>query len=754
MGKLRLSDLKIWQKLALIVFLMGVPMTFIVYSYISEKNTNIAFSQKEIYGVAYLKPLYPVYFDMTLHRNLTILVKSGDRAREAALAAIEGRINAKLAEVAAVDQRYGGGNKFDGKNRLLDDQLDTTKSFEIVKKDWESLQNGVRGLDAKAAADRHDALIANVITLITRVADNSNLTLDPDLDTYYLMDSVTTKLPAAAQSLSLLYGGGIAVAAQKQIATETRFELSSYRAQLQANIDAVKAGLGKGGKGFRENGDLEKEIAPKTDALDAAINGVAQMTDQSLLKVEKIDMAPVSYFDGGRKAHEEIQGFYETALDKLNELLDKRVSGFVAQRTTNLSALFLALAVALVAIYFLSRLITAQIVDIRKVFQEVEAGNYKSRATVMGEDELGRLANALNFLLDNTLKLIQSREERDQIQSSVRKLLMEVSDVAQGDLTVEAEVTADMTGAIADSFNFMIGELRRVISDVQETTVQVGSAASEIQATAENLAQGSEMQATQIVETSAAIDEMTVSIQQVSENALLSASVAEQARNNARQGTQAVSKTIEGMNAIRQQVQESAKRIKRLGESSQEIGEIVQLIGDIADRTSILALNASIQAAMAGEAGRGFAVVASEVERLAERSAEATKRISTLIKSIQTETNEAVAAMESTTREVVVGSNLANEADTALAQIESVSNRLAELIQSISLSSKQQARGSESIAKAMNEISDVIQQTAAGTKQASVSIRNLTDLADALRSSVSAFKLPASVNGTNGLRRR
>jgi twitching motility protein PilJ len=361
---------------------------------------------------------------------------------------------------------------------------------------------------------------------------------------------------------------------------------------------------------------------------------------------------------------------------------------------------------------------------------------------VRTEDELGEMANALNSMLDSTLSLIQSQEEKEQIQQSIMKLLDEIAGVADGDLTHEAEVTEEVTGAIADSFNFMIDQLRRVISDVQQTTLQVSSAATEIYATAQHLSQGSETQAVQIVDTSAAVDEMTRSSQQVSENAIMSATVAEQSRVNAQQGAEAVEKTIGGMNGIRQQVQETAKKIKRLGESSQEIGEIVQLISDIADRTSILALNASIQAAMAGEAGRGFAVVAAEVERLAERSAEATKRIGTLVKSIQSETNEAVAAMESTTREVVVGSEIANEAGQALGEIGSVSTRLAELIQSISVASKQQARGSESVARAMNEISDVTQQTAAGTKQAAVSIQNLAELADSLRASVNTFKLP------------
>jgi methyl-accepting chemotaxis protein len=389
-----------------------------------------------------------------------------------------------------------------------------------------------------------------------------------------------------------------------------------------------------------------------------------------------------------------------------------------------------------------TRGLTTQIDKIMELFGQIGLGEFGSRVEVTSGDELGTMASSLNAMLDSTMGLMQTREERDAMQASVTKLLDEVSGLAEGDLSVEAEVTTEVTGAIADSFNYMIAQLRSIITGVQEATLQVSSSANEIQTTTEHLSQGSEAQAMQIADTSSAIEEMAVSIQQVSENATVSATVGEQALANAQQGAQAVQNTIGGMNRIRDQVQETAKRIKRLGESSQEIGEIVQLIGDIADRTSILALNASIQAAMAGEAGQGFAVVAEEVERLAERSTEATKEIDTLIRTIQNETNEAVAAMEATTNEVVEGSLLAEEAGQALSEIETVSNRLAELSQSISLASKQQARGSETLAKSMGEIAEVTQQTAAGTKQASVSISTLAMLADELRDSVSAFKLP------------
>lgn len=407
----------------------------------------------------------------------------------------------------------------------------------------------------------------------------------------------------------------------------------------------------------------------------------------------------------------------------------------------------IALALTFYMVYAISRRITNPIADIMQVFERVSVGDFTARSEVRSEDELGKMAVSVNGMVEELGNLLmQTQQENEQMQSSVVKLLDEVSGVAEGDLTAQAEVSADMTGAIADSFNFMIEQLRNIIYDVQSATLQVSSSANEVQATTEYLAQGSETQAAQIIDTSAAIDEMSVSIQQVSENAALSADVGEQATRRAQRGTKAVQDTIQGMSRIQTQVRETAKRIDRLERSSAEIGKIVQLIGDIADRTSILALNASIQAAAAGDAGRGFAVVAEEVERLAERSTEATRQIATLTRTIQSETAEATASMEAATDEVVNGTKLAEEAGESLEAIEAVSNRLSELIQSISLAASQQARGSETIARSMNDIAGVTQQTASGTKQAAVSISALAVLADNLRGSVSMFKLPSQFN--------
>ncbi|ABA56661.1 methyl-accepting chemotaxis protein [Nitrosococcus oceani] len=327
-------------------------------------------------------------------------------------------------------------------------------------------------------------------------------------------------------------------------------------------------------------------------------------------------------------------------------------------------------------------------------------------------------------------------------QDAILKLLDEMGDLADGDLTVSATVTEDITGAIADSINYTIDALRTLVQDINDTAIKVSSSAQETQATVMHLADASEHQAQQITTVGAAINEMAVSIEQVSDNATKSAEVAKQSVEIASKGTETVKNAIEGMDNIREQIQETSKRIKRLGESSQQIGEIVELINDIAEQTNILSLNAAIQAAMAGEAGRGFAVVADEVQRLAERSSSATKQIDALVKTIQSDTHEAIISMEESTSGVVSGAKLSQDAGGALGQIESVSHHLAELIQNISGAAKQQAAAAAGISDTMNVIQEITDQTSKGTNETASSIGRLSEYANEMRESVAGFKLP------------
>ncbi len=333
-------------------------------------------------------------------------------------------------------------------------------------------------------------------------------------------------------------------------------------------------------------------------------------------------------------------------------------------------------------------------------------------------------------------------QQNERNQEAIMRLLDELSSLADGDLTVQATVTEDITGAIADSINYAVEALRELVTTINQSAIQLDGATRQAQAAAAHMAKASGAQSRQISAASESMADMAASIEEVSGNSERCADVARHSVDIAHKGGDAVRRTIDGMNAIRETIQETSKRIKRLGESSQEIGNTVELINDIAEQTNILALNASIQASMAGEAGRGFAVVADEVQRLAERAANATKQIEVLVRTIQTDTNEAVVSMERSTTDVVGGALLAENAGAALEEIEQVSNQIASLVQNISASARQQAAVSGNISKNMQVVREISTQTAEGSSATSASVAKLAALAAQLRKSVAGFRLP------------
>jgi twitching motility protein PilJ len=432
-------------------------------------------------------------------------------------------------------------------------------------------------------------------------------------------------------------------------------------------------------------------------------------------------------------------------LGEISELF-QFVSGSVDE-ILETSPELLEVRVAAGSIFSLSQTLLDEASVLANSFEHMAGGR---AAYSYGGYVLGLLALASIILIglvmvrETNRQLRETAEKNERNQNAIMRLLDEIENLADGDLTVAASVTEDFTGAIADSINYSIDQLRELVSTINLTAEQVFGAVKDTQTTATQLAAASEHQALQIAAASNAINEMATSVEQVSANASESVAVAERSVTIANKGNEVVHNTITGMDNIREQIQDTSKRIKRLGESSQEIGDIVSLIDDIADQTNILALNAAIQASMAGDAGRGFAVVADEVQRLAERSSSATKQIETLVRAIQNDTNEAVISMEQTTAEVVRGARLAQDAGVALEEIEGVSRILAALVESITNAAQQQAALGQQISSTMLVIQQTTTQTTSGTAATARSMGNLAKMASEMRRSVSGFTLPTS----------
>src|SRR5262245_14981944 len=526
------------------------------------------------------------------------------------------------------------------------------------------------------------------------------------------------KLLAEMGNLSGAAGGNKIEVIGRQL---ERFELNGQR--LQQDLGALAAGIG-------EPTSTAQRIADSTDFLGQVLSGFAG--EDGGLGLPKVS---------GAEAEQRLksaQGLYSQVNERAREAVSAN-QGLAAARAavTDLSTASNALA----------GLAPASLAG-------ASAGGRSVLGTMLplvliGIAALTLIAVGVIYLsLANIRRAAETHaRQNERNQEAILRLLDELSSLADGDLTVQATVTEDITGAIADSINYAIEALRELVATINDSAIHLDGAAKQTQALAAHLAKASGAQSKQIVSATESTAAMAASTEEVSGNAERASDVARHSVDVAHKGGDAVRRTIDGMNAIRETIQETSKRIKRLGESSQEIGNIVELINDIAEQTNILALNASIQASMAGEAGRGFAVVADEVQRLAERAANATKQIEVLVRTIQADTNEAVVSMERSTTDVVGGALLAENAGAALEEIEQVSNQIASLVQNISASSRQQASAAQNIAKNMGVLREISSQTAENSAATSGSVGKLAELSAQLRKSVAGFRLPDAVSG-------
>jgi len=536
---------------------------------------------------------------------------------------------------------------------------------------------------------------SNLVSLANRVSQANSSDALVSVQTREFAQMAASKLSAREQANAALLP---LYAAQMSRYTNSLLAGESYNPewvpQLVASIDR----FAQLANAFRQ-GDASQGIAPVNDLDLVRVLGRIIENAAAYSQLREIVTRNNLGMVNARIASMAILRDSETLLDKTTQLAEEYESSTSTQISTLVD--FLLAVVALGSLYLLVRVFNQEAVRRR----------------------------------------LQSEKENRNNQEAILRLLNDMADLADGDLTVHAVVTEDLTGAIADSINYTIEELRTLIAEINRATEQVTRVTGQAQRISSELLAAAEHQSHEIVDTNQAVSQIVQSIQGVSGSAAESSKVAHASLSAAEQGAEAVNNQIKGMNEIREQIQETAKRIKRLGESSQEIGEIVELISDITEQTNVLALNAAIQAAAAGDAGRGFSVVAEEVQRLAERSGEATKQIGAIVKTIQADTHDAVAAMELSTQGVVEGAKLSDAAGMALSEIGRVSRELARLIESIAHETEGQTKLAARVNTSMHDILGITEQTTSGTKLSAAAVGQLSSLAAELKSSVSGFKL-------------
>lgn len=678
-----LPSLGVQQSFGMVGVLFLLPIALLLFYLISELRTSIAFSSKESLGVVYTQPLLNLVRNLPEHQRYA----TGGEAVSTNLNAVGDQIDAQMTAVDQIIAPQG-------------DSLGVGTQWKSIRAQWQNLRAALPSMSPDQSTAAHNTLVSAVNAYVLDVADKSNLTLDPDVDTYYLMTASTVLLPTLIDNLARVRSTGISHDAGAPISDQERSTWSQFgQGSMEKNSQQIADAFSRA---FAANPDVQQHLESKLRSLLREVSDLSKSVRGNDLIITSGNTG--TWAESTDKIFNTVNDLTVGAETDLSMLLDARVARLTKRLYLNAG--------------------TSAIITTLAVFILVVLARTASRTAHEREEQSSQI-----------------REENSKNQAAIMRLLDEMASLADGDLTVKAKVTEDITGAIADCVNYTVGELRSLVNRVNQASAEVTAKSTGAEQLSAQLRDAAQRQAEEIRQASAQVLSVAESVKKVSSKANDSADVATQSLTAAEEGGAAVENSIKGMNEMRENIQETSKRIKRLGESSQEIGEIVELISDITDQTNVLALNAAIQAAAAGDAGRGFAVVAEEVQRLAERSAESTKQIGTLVKTIQRDTQDAVSAMERSTLGVVEGAKLADVAGDSLRKIREVSSNLAQIISEIFGATKEQAVVAESVANTMKTILGFTDMNTEGTMQVTESVAQLAALASELKQSVSGFKI-------------
>jgi methyl-accepting chemotaxis protein len=711
----QIGSLPLSRKLALMALFLVAPTLAVGLLFYHAQNVQLVAAGRQWQALQFSRPLVRLQLKLAIHRDAAAMALAAAGGGSEAVRAAQVEVDAAVLAAQSADAEFG--ESF-GTHTLLTELIEAWSSN--VKPNWNTS-------NPTLSFDMHTLALALVTDMLRLVGQNARMEFG--------LEQRAGRLDRA-----LVFSVPVSVSRQPALTPEQWDQMAVLMQDVRRGNEALRSAVSRAAK----HPEFDKRLKTAADQAVTSSEGYLETVQDAGLRRNRLQIEPHSYRAQADQAVAALTGLQVLLTETGENELEAGLAGLKSARNFELIGVGSLVALALWLGYLIANTVRRQVASMASVFQRIRDGDLGARAEVTARDELGSFARALNLVLDNTVALVQSRQERDKIQAGIRKLLSEIEGVAQGDLSKEAEASEEMTGPIAESFNVMLVELRGLIRRVQESTLAVNAAATGAQDATLGLADGSQAQAAQIIHASAAVDQMTLSIQQVTAQAATAARIAQDALRNAQLGAHSAKETIDGMGLVKQQVSEMSILVRELGESSVQIGDITQLIADISKRTSVLALNASIQAAVAGQSGKGFGVVAEQVEELATRSSDAVRRVAQLTKAIQASTAGVNEALGNATRQAVGGEMLATEASRRLADIETVSRQLAGVVESILTACRQQSASSESIAQSMGEISRVTKRTSAGAQHAASSIQGLSDLVAELRGSVSRFRLPTT----------
>ena len=682
------------QILALIGLVFMVPLGVTTYFLAQEQHEQIVFAEKELGGAQYASALRDFSQLVLTHRGIVRRILQGEEAARPAQVKTAAGMRKAISGIDAVDARFGA-------------VLGSTAGWSAIKADWVKVETGFEKLTPAQARDQHTAVNEAIVALVSEVAARSNLLLDPQLDVNYLSRLMTFDVPIFSSLLGDIRFIGSAITAAETVTPQDGATAQAKRTEINDQAKALRRALVAI---FEANPAIKDRLEAKSSA---ALKSTAELMDlltNQVLKDGTPQIKQAEWQAAATKTINTAYAFGDAIGPEHRQLVEARVAKVKSDRNQTLSVTAGCVFLALIGLLLLGRRLLA--------FTRERAESATRDERAMRESETNR-----------------------QNQAAILRLMNEMEPIANGNLVAQATVDEQITGAIADSVNATVAELRKLVVGATATAAQVTQGATSAQKITQQLLAATKKQAHEIGRAGTSVELITRSIGEVNSSATQSAQSARKSLATTERGATAVQSSVKSMNVIRDQIQETAKRVKRLGESSQEIGEIVELISDITEQTNVLALNAAIQAASAGEAGRGFAVVAEEVQRLAERSADATKQIGALAKAIQTDTQDAVAAMEKSTEGVVHGAQLSEAAGVALGEIERATRDLSELVQSIAVSTEMQVDIAREVASGMKETLALTEQATQGVNETAKTVADLATQAESMRGSVARFKV-------------